>query len=97
MASNEHNRFRGKSATLGVVDVMDVSPTMVSATRQQVVATNWALEGIRGIDANPEYLKFTKFMKTNPPTFQGDFNPNETEGLIEALEGTFSMLACTRL
>ena len=34
-------------------------------------------------------------MKTNPPAFRGGFNPKEAEGWIEALEVTFSMLACT--
>ena len=93
MTSNGQNRLRGESATLGVVDVRNVSSTMASAARRQGVATNWALEGIVGTEANPEYLRFTKFMKTNPLAFRGDFNPKEAEGCIKTLEGTFSALA----
>ena len=69
MTSNGQNRLRGESATLGVANVMNVSPTLVSTTRGQVTVTNRALEGIAEIEANPKYLKFTKFLKTNPPAF----------------------------
>ena len=54
------------------------------------------LEGIAGTKDNPEYLKFAKFLKANPPSFWGDFNPKEAEGWIEALEGTFSVSAYIR-
>ena len=70
---------------------------MVSAARRQGVTTNQALERIVGTEADLKYLKFTKFMKTNPSAFRGDFNPKEAEGWIETLEGTFSVLACTGL
>ena len=36
-------------------------------------------------------------MKTNPLAFRVGFNPKEAEGWIEALEGTFLMLAYTGL
>ena len=57
----------------------NVSPTMVSASRRQVGITKLALEGVGGAEADLEYLKFAKFMKTNPPVFRGDFNPKEAE------------------
>ena len=97
MTSDGQNRLRGESATLGMADVTNVPPALVSAVRGQVTVTNRALGGMAGAEADPEYLKFAKFMKTNPPAFQGDFNPKEVEGWIEALEGTFSVLACTGL
>ena len=97
MASNGKNRLQGEFATLGVADVTNVSPTLVLAARGQVAVTNLALEGIVGTEVDLKYLKFAKFMKTNPLAFQGDFNPKEAEGWIEALKGTFSMLACIGL
>ena len=97
MASDGQKRLRGKSATLGVADVMDVFLVMVLATRGQVVIANQTLEVIGGTEAHLEYMKFTEFIETNPPTFRVDFNPNEAEGWIEALEGTFFMLACIGL
>ena len=75
----------------------NVSSTMVSAARRQGIATNRALEGIVGTETNPEYLKFAKFMKTNPLAFQGDFNLKEAEEWIRTLEGIFFVLACTKL
>ena len=97
MTSDGQNRLRGESATLGMADVTNVPPALVSAVRGQVTVTNRALGGIAGAEADPEYLKFAKFMKTNPPAFQGDFKPKKVEGWIEALEGTFSVLGCTGL
>ena len=79
MASTGQNRFRGESATLGVVDVMDAPLTMVSAMRGQVDETNQTLEIIRWTKVDLKYLKFTNFMKTNSPGFREDFNPNEAE------------------
>ena len=73
---------------------MNVSPALVSTVRGQVVVTNQALDGIPGTEADP---KFTKFFKTNPLTFQGDFNLREVRGWIEALDGTFYVLACIGL
>ena len=58
-------RLRGESATLGMVDVTNVSPTMVSTVRGQVAITKRALEGVGGTEVDPEYLKFAKFIKTN--------------------------------
>ena len=75
----------------------NVSPTLVSTGRGQVPVTNQALEGIIGTEVDLEHLKFAKFMKTNPSTCRRDFNPKEAKGWIEALEGTFSVLACTGL
>ena len=79
MASIEQDRFWGEFAPFGVANMMDVSPTMVLATRGQVAVTNWTIKGIRGTEADPEYLKFTKFMKTDLLAFWEDFNPKEVE------------------
>ena len=97
MASDSQNMSRGESATLGIADVADISPTLDSTAKGKVTVVNRALGGIAGIEADQKHLKFAKFMKTNPLVFQGDFNPKEVEGWIEALEGTFSVLACTGL
>ena len=77
MTSNGQNRLQGESATLGIANVTNVSPTQDSATRGQVVVTNRALEGIQGNKVDPKYLKFAKFMKTDPATFRGGFKPKE--------------------
>ena len=68
-------------------------PPQWSPPRGQVTVTKRALEGVGGTEADPEYLKFAKFIKTNQPAFQENFNLKEAEGWIEALEDTFSMLA----
>ena len=52
-----------------IADVMKVSPVMVSTVRGEVAVTNQALVGIVGTEADPKYLKFAKFMKTDPPAF----------------------------
>ena len=95
MTFDEQNRLRGEFTTLGAAELMNISPILVSSIRGQVTITNRTLEGIAGTEADLEYLKFSKFLKTNPLAFRGDFNPKEARGWIEALEGTFSMLACT--
>ena len=97
MASDGQNRLQGEYATLRVANMMEAFPVMVSTAQGQVATSNQILERIGRIEPEAEYLKFTKFMKTNPSAFQGNFNLDEAKGWIEALERTFSVLACAGL
>ena len=54
MASNRQNRLRGESATFGMADVANISPTLVSAARRQDTVANQALGGIVGTEADPK-------------------------------------------
>ena len=107
MVSGRHGRPLAQPTLEDPTDLMGKLREMAYAMKEQAVAAHQMMDQVgrqpevvqggnqNGPEVDLEYFKFAKFLKANPPSFKGAFDPDKAEEWVKAMEKVFSVLAYT--